>query len=267
MIVVTGATGTIGRALVGQLPPDEVIAVVRAPAGFACREELGDFDRPETIGDLLSPGDRLFLNSSIWPGFVAAHQAVIDLAGKAGVAQVVTVSVRGARPGGLLGIGAHGEIDRHLRASGIPHAILQPTGYLQNLPAEVRDGRFHGSYGPARVNYLDARDIADVAAVLLTGEPVPGADYALTGSESLTHEEIAAVLSEVTGRDIRYVDLPEAELRARLESEGVPESVARDLPRLMASLNWSQTTSVIRDTTGRDPRTLAEFAAEFHDRF
>lgn len=102
MIVVTGATGSIGRALVERLTSSgrhDVLAVVRRPAeDLGCDYALGDFTDPETIGRLLSPGDRLFLNSSLWPGFVDAHRAVIDLAAQAGVAQVVAVSVRGRAP-------------------------------------------------------------------------------------------------------------------------------------------------------------------------
>src|SRR5690349_9998795 len=75
MIVITGATGTVGRALAGRLHGHDVLAAVRRPADLPCPYALADLERPETIGALLSPGDRLFLNSSLWPGFAAAHRA------------------------------------------------------------------------------------------------------------------------------------------------------------------------------------------------
>ncbi|MFI6885470.1 SDR family oxidoreductase [Streptosporangium canum] len=274
MIVVTGATGTIGRALIDRLGETgtAVVAVVRRPEqgeSLGCDYVVGDFDRPETIGAALSPGDRLFLNSSLWPGFVHRYREVIDLARSAGVAQVVKVSVRGAEPGALLGGGMHGEVEAHLKASGLAWSILQPVGFMQNLPAEVSfkdgEGRFYGSYGPGRVGYIDTRDIADVAAILLT-RPV-GADetYVLTGPEAPTHDEIATAVSGALGRTVRYVDLPVGELTGHLERQGLPGPVARDLAELMTQIGdgrWSTTTGTVEALTGRPPRSLIRFLTD-----
>ncbi|SFJ63492.1 Uncharacterized conserved protein YbjT, contains NAD(P)-binding and DUF2867 domains [Streptosporangium canum] len=274
MIVVTGATGTIGRALIDRLGETgtAVVAVVRRPEqgeSLGCDYVVGDFDRPETIGAALSPGDRLFLNSSLWPGFVHRYREVIDLARSAGVAQAVKVSVRGAEPGALLGGGMHGEVEAHLKASGLAWSILQPVGFMQNLPAEVSfkdgEGRFYGSYGPGRVGYIDTRDIADVAAILLT-RPV-GADetYVLTGPEAPTHDEIATAVSGALGRTVRYVDLPVGELTGHLERQGLPGPVARDLAELMAQIGdgrWSTTTETVEALTGRPPRSLTRFLTD-----
>ncbi|MEU0570774.1 NmrA family NAD(P)-binding protein [Nonomuraea sp. NPDC005983] len=271
MIVVTGATGSIGRALIDTLRGEEVVAVVRRPVDLGCEYVLGDFDQPETIGKVLSAGDRLFLNSSLWPGVVAAQQAVIDLAREAGVAQVVSVSVRDARPGAPLGGGLHGEIDAHLRRSGLPWSILEPTGFMQNLLADVREGRFYGAYGSARVNYIDTRDIADVAAALLTRPVGADATYVLTGPESTTHAEIAAAITAALGREVSYVDLPIPEMAAHAERRGFPGPTALEFATLMAEMGdarWSSLTSTVEDVTGRPPRTLATFladhAAAFH---
>jgi uncharacterized protein YbjT (DUF2867 family) len=274
MIVVTGATGSIGRALVGRLTASgghDVLAVVRRPAGdLGCDQALGDFDQPESVGRLLSPGDRLFLNSSLWPGFADAHRAVIDLAARAGVAQVVAVSVRDATPGAKLGGGMHGAVDAHLRKSGLPYAILQPTGFMQNLPREVRDGRFYGSYGPKPVNYIDTRDIAEVAAALLTRPVAESGDHVLTGPESLSHDQIAAAISTVIGRTVRYVNLLVPEMTAHLERQGIPQPHAGDLAELMADTGdgrWATTTTAVEDLTGRPPRPLSAFLADHRDAF
>ncbi|MFG1946624.1 NAD(P)H-binding protein [Nonomuraea sp. NPDC048826] len=265
MIVVTGATGSIGRELVSLLPPDEVLAVVRKPAEVGCPHALGDLEQPESIAAHLSPGDRLFLNSSLFPGVVDAHRAVIDLARAAGVAQVVTVSVRHARPGGRLGQDMHGHIDEHLRASGVPHAILRPGGFMQNLLTEVRDGRFHGSYGAARVSYIDSRDIAAVAAALLTRPVGPSETYTLTGPEALTHDEIAAAITAATGRPVTYVDLPVPDLTAHLTAQGLPDALAAQLAAMMREMgteDWASASSTVEDLTGRPPRSLADFLAD-----
>ncbi|MBN6055495.1 NAD(P)H-binding protein [Nonomuraea sp. RK-328] len=238
----------------------------RAVSGYgAGREVVGDFERSETIGRVLSPGDRLFLNSSLWPGFVDAHRRVIDLAREAGVAQVVTVSVRGAEPGALLGGGMHGVVDDHLRASGLPYAILQPVGYLQNLLTKVRNGRFFGSYGPIEVGYIDVRDVAGVAAALLTRPVGESATHVLTGPEAYTHAEIAAALTAVLGRQVEYVDLPVPEMAAHLERQGMPAPFGQALAALMAEVgdgHWSSTTTTVEDITGHPPRSLTTFLAD-----
>jgi len=270
MIVVTGGTGTIGRALIEGVRGQDVLAVVRKPAGLGVEHALGDFTQPETVTAHLSAGDRLFLNSMPFPGFAESFTTVIDLAKVAGVAQIVTVSVRGAKPGNPLSSGMHGEVDEHLRASGVSYAILQPTSFMQNLIRDLRGNRFYGSWGKARMNYIDARDIGAVAAALLTRPIGQSRDYLLTGPQSFSHAEIAAVMTAALGREIRYVDLPVAEMSARLAAEGVPEPYATDLPTVqstVADTDWWEVNSTVQDVTGQPPRPLAQFLADHANAF
>ncbi|MEV4890204.1 NAD(P)H-binding protein [Nonomuraea sp. NPDC055795] len=263
MIVVTGATGTIGRALIKELGGAARAVVRRAEQGpeLGCDYVVGDLERPESIP--LDPGDRLFLNSSLWPGFVRAHQGVIDHAAAAGVAHVVTVSVRGVTSGSLLGFGLHGQVDRHLKASGVPWSILAPVGYMQNLAGDIdEEGRIFGSYGRGGVGYIDAHDIAAVAAVLLTRPVGADATYDLTGPAAPTHDEVAAELTRALGRTVRYVDQPVEEAAAHLEKRGMPAEAARDLAELMSQIGdgrWASTTTTVSDLLGRPPRSLREF--------
>ncbi|WP_327085375.1 NAD(P)H-binding protein [Nonomuraea sp. NBC_01738] len=255
MIVVTGATGSIGGEVM------RLLGEAARPVSRSTRPP-GDLERPESLG--LREGDRLLLNSSLWPGFVRAHQETIDLAAKAGVAQIVTVSVAGAEPGGLLGTGMHGEADAHLRASGIPHAILQPVGFLQNLPGLVeRSDEIVGSYGEARVGYIDTRDIAAVAARILTDPIGPSATHLLTGGSAPTHAEVAAALAERLGRPITYLDLPVEQAAERLAGlYGIPVEAGLALASLMAQVGdgrWASTTSTVEDITGRAPRSLEDY--------
>lgn len=199
--MVTGATGTIGRALIEELGGAARAVVRRAAQGeeLGCDYVVGDLERPESIP--LEPGDRLFLNSALWPGFVHAHKAVIDHAKAADAAQVVTVSVRGVSSASLLGFGMHGQVDAHLKASGVPWSILAPVGFMQNLAGDVdEEGRVFGSYGRGKVGYIDARDIAAVATALLTRPVGADATYELTGPVAPTHDEIAAELTRAFGR-------------------------------------------------------------------
>ncbi|MEU4317044.1 NAD(P)H-binding protein [Nocardia sp. NPDC024068] len=268
MIVVTGGTGTIGGALIRRLRSQgfgrEVRAVVRRPVELGVETVLGDFNEPESIVATLSAGDRLFLNAMPFPRFVETFNEVIDLARAAGVAQIVAVSVLGAEPGKTLAMGVHGEVDEHLRTSGVLYAILQPTGFMQNFVADLKLDRFYGSYGKAAVNYIDARDIGDVAAALLTAPVGESRDYILTGPQSPTHDEIAAAMTTALGREIRYVDLPVSELAARLAAEGVPEPLATDLPAMQAAMgrSWAEVHPMVQEVTGRAPRTLDQFLAD-----
>jgi uncharacterized protein YbjT (DUF2867 family) len=268
MIVVTGGTGTIGGALIerlrGQGAGREVLAVVRRPVDLGVETVVGDFNDPRSIVERLSPGDRLFLNAMPFPRFVETFNEVIDLAAAAGVAQIVSVSVREAKPGNKLSSGVHGEVDEHLRASGVPYAILQPTSFMQNLLRDLRHDRFHGSYGRSAINYIDARDIGDVAAALLTAPVGESRSYILTGPESPPHDEIAAAMTIALGREIRYVDLPVPQLAARLAEEGVPEPYATDLPIAQSTMgaSWAEVYPTVQEVTGRPPRTLARFLAD-----
>jgi NAD(P)H dehydrogenase (quinone) len=263
MIVVTGATGTIGRALVRELDGRVRAVVRRAEQGeeLGCDYVVGDLERPHSIP--LQPGDRLFLNSGLWPGFARAHQAAIDHAAAAGVAQVVTVSVRGVTSSSLLGFGMHGQVDAHLKASGVPWSILAPVGFMQNLASELdEEGRIFGSYGKGRVGYIDARDIAAVAAALLCRPVGPEAVYELTGPQAPTHDEVAAELTRALGRPVRYVDLSVDEAAVHLEKRGMPTEAARNLAQLMSQIGdgrWASTTTTVADILGREPRSLREF--------
>ncbi|TYB48147.1 NAD(P)H-binding protein [Actinomadura chibensis] len=266
MILVTGATGTIGRALIGELGGAARALVRRPEQGeeLGCDYVVGDLERP---GDIpIEPGDRLFLNSALWPGFVRAHKAVIDHAAAAGAAQVVTVSVRGVTSSSLLGFGMHGQVDDHLKASGVPWSILAPVGFMQNLAGDVdTEGRIFGSYGRGRVGYIDARDIAAVAAALLTRPVGDDASYELTGPAAPTHDEIAAELTRALGRPVRYVDMPVEEAAVHLEKRGMPAPAARDLAQLMSQIGdgrWASTTTTVADVLGRPPRSLRQFLHE-----
>nr|WP_055500964.1 hypothetical protein [Nonomuraea pusilla] len=158
------------------------------------------------------------------------------------VSQIVALSVLGAAPGAPLTGHLHGLVDGHLRASGVPYAILQPTGFMQNLLRDLRGDRFHGSWGESRANHIGAADIAAVAAALLTAPVGPSADRVLTGPGSPTAREIAAAMSAVAGRPITYVDLPVPEMAARPAGEGVPEPWATEPAATQASIGpgWAR---------------------------
>jgi uncharacterized protein YbjT (DUF2867 family) len=275
MILVTGATGTIGRHLVDQLRGEKVTALVRDPAKGAtldCPYVLADFDDPNSVAAAMTEVDRLFLNSGgAQPAdgeqpMVRQQRTVIDAAVTAGVKHIAKVSVWPVRENGRLAEGAHWLIEEHLKNSGVDWTILQPSGFMQNFltgaAVFTENGHILGAYRDSRVSYVDCVDIAACAAALMTGEPRPGETFVLTGPESLTHNEIAATLSATVGREIRYVDLPAAEFARRLGALGLPPAFAEDVAVLfenVASGTLEATTTDVANLTGRPARTFDDF--------
>lgn len=276
MILVTGATGSIGRHLVRRLTDLGVPfkALVRDPAtDLACDLVVGDFDDPASIARALEGVDRLFLNGGgaipvEGPQPMVRQQiTAIDAAVAAGVSTIVKVSVWGAKPGGKLAEGAHWEIEQHLKASPLAWSLLQPSGFMQNFRTGAGtftdDGALIGLAGDWRVSYIDAFDIAACAAELLSPTRLAGSHrsnetYVLTGPQALTQSEIAEKLGVGT------LDLTASEMAARLTGLGLPAQFAADIVDLwqeVAAGSLAATTSTVEELTGRRPRTFDEFLA------
>ncbi|TDC75658.1 NmrA family NAD(P)-binding protein [Streptomyces hainanensis] len=279
MILVTGATGTIGRHLVGILGEmgAPFRALVRDEAGgraLGCEFVVGDLDEPASVVAALDGVDRLLLNSGgalpvAGPQPMVRQQtAAIDAAAAAGMSHLVKVSAWRPAPEAKLSVRAHWEIEQHLASSDVPWSLLRPTGYMQNF--FTGEGGFaaadavSGPYGAGRVAYIDARDIAACAAALLTGAHGTGGTggtgraYPLTGPEALTHAEIAAKLG------VPFHDQPPAEAATQLRARGLPDWFVDDLLWLYADLaagNLSEVTTTVHDLTGRPPRTFDAFLA------
>ncbi|MEW1846937.1 NAD(P)H-binding protein [Nonomuraea angiospora] len=289
MILVTGATGSIGTHLVRLLQEKEVAfkALVRDEVkgrALGCDIVTGDFDDPGSLAPAMEGVDRLFLNAGgAQPvdgeqPMVRQQKAAIDAARAAGVSRVVKVSVSGAHRGGRLAQGAHWEIEEYLKASGLGWSMLRPGGFMQNFvtgtAAFTADGKLLDVYGGAPVSYIDCHDIAACAAALLTApggldEPYEltgsgglGETYELTGPQALTCAEVAQELSAALGRTVEHAELSPDELAAGLRAQGLPAGFADDLAELsrqVASGSMAATTTAVRDLTGREPRTFGEF--------
>ncbi|MEQ4722862.1 NmrA family NAD(P)-binding protein [Nonomuraea sp. B19D2] len=279
MILVTGATGSIGTHLVRLLLDQGVAfkALVRDGAkgrALGCDVVVGDFDEPDSLVAAMDGVDRLFLNAGgAQPvegeqPMIRQQKAAIDAARAAGVSTVVKVSVWGAHQGGRLAEGAHWEIEEYLKAAGLGWSMLRPSGFMQNFitgaGAFTADGKLLDGFGGAPVSYIDCHDIAACAAALLTGSHGLGETYVLTGPQALTSAEIARELSAALGRTFGHAAVSPDELPAALRSEGLPAQFADDFAELcreVAAGSLAATTTAVRDLTGRAPRTFAEFLA------
>ncbi len=237
MILVTGATGTIGRALLDELAPagEPVRALTRRPATAALPRDVevvgGDLGDPASLEDALRGVDRVFAVST-GPDGPAQDRDLAAAAAKAGASRIVKLSTlrldddriddpitRWHRAG-----------EDAVRDSGVAWTFLRPTGFMSNAlqwAATIagHDTVYH-PYGDGRVALIDPRDIAAVAATVLTRPGHEGRAYSLCGPEALGPADEVAILSEVLGRPLRYVEVsPEHAHRAMVE-RGMPEELA-----------------------------------------
>ncbi|WP_432841641.1 NmrA family NAD(P)-binding protein [Dactylosporangium sp. CA-092794] len=279
MILVTGATGSIGSHLIRRLrrlgtPFRAMVRDETRGRALECDVVVADFDDPGSVAAAMSGVDRLFLNGagavpSTGPQPMVRQQiAAIDAAVAAGVTQIVKVSVWGAKPGGRLAEGAHWQIEQHLKAAPVAWSLLQPSGFMQNFltgaGAFTDGGDLIGLAGDWRVSYIDCFDIAAAGAALLSGPAADRGTYVLTGPQALTQAEIAAKLSVAFGRPVGTLELSAEEMAARLTAQGVSARFAADVVELwreVAAGSLSGVTTAVRDLTGHDPRTFDEFLA------
>ena len=164
----------------------------------------------------------------------------------------------------------HSASERELAASGLPFTILRPNFFAQTFTGMVQQGRMFTSAGEGRVSVVDARDVAEAAAAVLTGEGHEGRTYTLTGPEALTFAEAAAVIGEETGSAVQHVDLPAEQLAAGMAQFGIPDWLAQDIASLQtvyAEGGGAEVTDDVRALTGREPRTLRDFVRDHAELF
>ena len=283
MILVAGATGHVGSQLVrllaeGGTParalihsPDKAAPIQR----LGLETALGDFEQTDTLDAAMAGCDHLFLLSPPSPRQPEQEQHVIDAARRAGVAHVVKLSAPGADPHAPVVFGRwHAQIEQYLAQSGLAHTLLRPGYFMQNFLMSAQpvaeQGVLYGMTGEGRVGYIDARDIAAVAARVLTSPGQQGTSYTLTGPESLSAAEVAERLSAAIGRQVRYVNLPPDAFGQALAGAGLPGWLVDALVvgnTLLAAGDGATVTDEVARLTGRPPRTFDQFAADHRTAF
>lgn len=241
MIVVTGATGKLGRLAVEELlkktPPGALAAVVRAPekaADLAARGvqiRQGDYARPETLVSALAGAEKvLFISSNEVGQRTAQHAAVIDAARRAAPRLLAYTSLLHADTSRMGLAAEHKATEAAIRASGLPFVFLRNGWYLENytenLAPALQHGAILGSAGSGRVAAATRADYAAAAAAVITGAGHEGKTYELAGDVAFTMAELAAEVSRQAGKPVAYRDLPEAEYAAALVAAGLPKPVA-----------------------------------------
>jgi NAD(P)H dehydrogenase (quinone) len=237
-IGITGATGQLGRLVVGKLkakvPANELIALVRNPAkakdlGVTVRE--ADYDRPETLAPALQGIDTLLMISASEIGKrLRQHHNVIEAAKKAGVKRIVYTSLLHADQSPIDLASEHLPTENEIKASGIPYTILRNGWYTENYTGSIggalAGGAFLGSAGDAKISSAAREDFADAAVAAVTGKGHEGKTYELAGDTAWTLNDLAQEISRQTGRSIPYRNLPESDYATALEGFGIPKPIA-----------------------------------------
>ncbi|GAA4175163.1 SDR family oxidoreductase [Gryllotalpicola koreensis] len=241
-VLVTAASGHLGRLVVDALlargaRPSDIVATARNVAKLADLADRGvrtaelDYARPETIAAALDGVDSLlFISASEPGGRTALHQNVIDAAAAAGVQKLVYTSAPRATTSTLAVAPDHKATEEAIAAAGIPATILRNNWYTENyagaLATAAESGVLAASAGDGRVASATRADFAEAAAVVLLEDGHLGQVYELGGDVAWNFTELAAAMSEVLGREVRYTPLSTEEHLAALEAAGLDAGVA-----------------------------------------
>ncbi|MER5386457.1 SDR family oxidoreductase [Streptomyces sp. NPDC002688] len=277
-IVVTGATGHLGRHVVEQLlektPAEQITAVVRDEAKAAdlaargVRLAVADYNKPETFDGLFSAGDKVLLISGneFDKGRVQQHGVVIDAAKAAGVSLLAYTSA----PGNLTAALAddHRATEEVLLASGLPYTLLRNgwyhENYTENLAPVLEHNAVVQAAGEGRIASAARADYAAAAVAVLTGEGHENKTYELSGDEAWGFAEYAAELSRQTGKEIAYHSVSLEAFTGILTGAGLPEVFAGILAGVDASIEKGElavTTGDLSRLAGRPTTPIAESVA------
>ena len=266
--LVLGASGNVGRALSALLEGEGHTVrgtTSRTPGAGQVRLDLRT---GEGLVPALTGVDGAFLLSP--PGHVRQDellQPVIEAARQLRVPRVVLMTAMGADadPNGPLR-----KAERQLEESEIASNVVRPNWFMQNFHTYwrhgiVTQGAVHLPTGDAKGSFIDARDIAAVVAQLLRRDDLAGQAFDLTGGEALDHAQVAAILSRVTGRAIRYDDVSATQMRELLLGAGLPSDYAEMMLVILEYFRLgvaARVTDAVQQVTGQAPRRFEDYARE-----
>jgi uncharacterized protein YbjT (DUF2867 family) len=274
-VLVTGATGNVGPHLVKELTARDipVRAFVRDPNKARTLLgnvdlAVGDFGDTPSLDSALDGVDRIFLLTPSHPSQVDYESNVIDAAAAARVRLIVKISTVTADPDSPDRFAAwQGKAEQKLLASGLPAVLLRSSYHMTNVlfarETIAQLGKIFAPVDDAKIAMIDRRDVAAVAARILTEDGHDGRTYILTGPEAITYHDVATVLSAVLGKSVEFVDVPEEAAVGGALQAGAPEWLAHGVAEVNRELRRGAAaaiTEVVRVLTDREPLSFAQFA-------
>lgn len=276
-LLITGASGTVGSALVPALQARGVTvhAMSRQRRNLTgASSVLADLHDPASLEAALTGVTGVFLNSPSTPDAADLQRRFADIAQAAGVQRLVLLSQYAADVDSPVRfLRWHAEVEQHVRELDLEVTVLRPNLYLQSLlpfaASAARTGVLAAPIGTAAVSAIDTRDIADVAATVLTESGHAGATYTLTGPRATTHAEIAASLSSASGRDITFAPVTSEQFAAALEGLMPPWQLG-GLLEDYAHYDRGEASAVhssVTDLLGRPARSIEDFTRDYAGAF
>jgi len=268
--LVIGAHGTVGSELVRRLG-ERGVPVLRATHRTPTEPDQVQLDLSSGAGvdAALAQADRAFLLSP--PGHANQHELLnplIDAAKAHDLKKVVLMSAMGANADDQIPLR---RAELHLERSGLNWNVIRPNWFMQNfnsywLGGIAGQGKIMLPVGRAKGSFIDARDIAAVAAELLTTERFDDREFDLTGAEALDHDQVAAILSKVSGRSIRYEEIAPAVMLPALVGAGLPKPYAEFLLVILDAFkagHAERVTDAVSTITGRPPIAFERYAMDY----
>lgn len=279
MILVTGATGSVGREVVKQLREagHKFRALVRAREGAAklalspAETAIGDFTDAASLTTAMKGVAAVYLSCRGGPDQPALEWAVAQAARAAGARKVVKLSAMAASDmSSTHAKRLNGMAERRVMETGLPYTMLRPTNFMQNfinynVAGLAKSRTLRHAVGDARIAFIDTRDIAAVAIAALTEAGHEGRAYDLSGPEALSYHDVATKLSKAAGLEFRYEPVSDAELVRLLVAAGSSPAAARgslSLQQYYREVGTGPVNGWTEVITGKPSRTLDAFFAE-----
>ena len=284
-VLVTGATGTVGKEVVAALRGlgRELRVATTNPAEAAPRFEkqglaAGDvvkleFGDPATYPAAFEGVEKVFLMRP--PQITDIKKKMLpalEVARRQGVKRVVFMSLQGVEKNPIV---PHRKVETYLKASGLAYTFLRPSFFMQNLSGiHATDVKTRGEIfvpaGHGRTSFIDARDIGAVAAKVLTEGGHESRAYELTGAAALTYSEVAQIFSDVLERDVRYPNPSPLAFYRRMRSRGLERGFILVMTALYTACRLglaARVTDDTRDLLGREPISVAQFVEDYREAF
>jgi uncharacterized protein YbjT (DUF2867 family) len=276
LILVTGATGTVGSEVVRQLVERQqrVRVLTRKPASavkFGPTVEVveGDLEKPEALAPAFAGVDELFVLSN-FPSIPVAEANAYEAARTAGIRHIVKLSARHIAAdffSGTVLASWHRESEQRLQSLGIPWTILRPGSFASNFLTffnRENSGIFL-PVGNGKDSFIDPRDIGACAVELLTTAGHDGRIHEITGTEDLSYAQCAEKISAAAGKTIVYQDIPADTLRQGLLATGLSAPFVESFLIFFAAVRQGKSfppTSAVADLLGRPPRSFDDWARD-----
>ncbi|SIQ55830.1 NAD(P)H dehydrogenase (quinone) [Rhizobium sp. RU35A] len=283
-VLVTGASGQLGRGVIAHLLKDgkiaaaDIVAASRNPdalsdvAAQGVETRAADFDDPAGLEAAFTGIDRLLIisgNDLANPGKrLQQHKAAVAAAAAAGVKHIFYTSMPNPDQSLVSFAPDHLGTEEAIKATGIRHTIIRNSWYLDNyfmsMPHNLQAGTWYTSQAGGKVANISRDDCAAAAAAALANPPAGSTTLTLTGAEALTAEQIAAAISEIAGKSLTVVQISDEQLAGGMRGAGLPDFVVNMLVSTDANIragNFDLVTADFEALTGRKPQALAAFFA------